>query len=74
MRIRIPSGGYIVIDDETETAQKIRDGYRYSVVDGVLTIGAKMNLDDRIANADSIDDLKNILLHIVQQLRDGEDI
>jgi hypothetical protein len=64
----------IYIDDNSDEAKKIEDGYGYSIVNGELIISSEIAIEDKspmqlkkkIKNATTVEDLKNILLKLIK--------
>ncbi len=45
MTINLEGGGHITIDDNSEEAIKINEGYAYSIDNGKIVIGKKTDFD-----------------------------
>lgn len=68
MRLPIPGGGHITIDDESTVAKNIKKGHRFRYENDTLVVGEQQTLEQQIKDCRSIEELKLILLQLVAKL------
>lgn len=64
MKLNIPSGGIIYIDDNSDEAKAIAEGHAFTY-DGEIHMGKKLTLREQVEHAETLEDIKRILFKLI---------